>query len=91
MRPWPLRFDAHQPGFRPLFGRGGVPVAVDIEPAMGAGPDAGIFLAAPVDEIMPAFAAGPGVIGNLVGRQAVRGADLLGGVVERAAECRRRE
>ena len=83
--------DPHQPGLRPFFRRGGVPVAADIEPAMGARSDAGIFVAAPIDEIVPAFAAGPRVVGNLVGRQAVRGADVLGGVVERARRDRRRE
>ena len=59
-------------------------VAADVEAAMGARPDAGIFVRAPINEIVPAFAAGPRVIGNLVGRQAVRRADLLGRVVERA-------
>ena len=53
---------------------------------MGARSDAGIFLAAPINEIMPAFAAGPRVVGNLVGRQAVGGANLQGRVVKRAAE-----
>ena len=48
--------DPHQPGFRPLFGGGGVAHAVDVEPAMGAGADAGIFVAAPVDQVVPAFA-----------------------------------
>ena len=51
---------------------------------MRAGPDAGIFVVAPVDEIVPALGARPRVIGNLVGRQAARGADLLRHVVERA-------
>ena len=37
---------------------------------MRAGTDAGIFVAAPVDEIVPAFGAGARVVGNLVGRQA---------------------
>ena len=59
-----------------------MPDTVDIEAAMRAGTDAGIFLAAPVDEIMLAFRAGARVIGNLVGRQAVRGADLLRHIIE---------
>ena len=62
--------DPHQPGFGALFGRDGVPRAVDVEAAMGARADAGIFLAAPVDEIVPALRARPRVVGNLVGRQA---------------------
>src|SRR5580704_3680469 len=78
--------DAHEPRLRPLFRRRRMPVALDIEPAVSAWSDAGVFLGAPVDEIMPAFAAGPRVVGNLVGRQAVRSANLQGGVVELAAE-----
>ena len=62
-------FDAHQPGLGALLGGGRVPDAVDVETAMRAGTDAGIFLAAPVDEIVPALGAGARVIGNLVGRQ----------------------
>ena len=37
---------------------------------MRAGSDAGIFRAAPINEIVPAFRARPRVIGNLVSRQA---------------------
>ena len=51
---------------------------------MGARSDAGIFLGAPIDEIVPALAAGPRMIGNLIGGQTVRRANLLRGVVERA-------
>ncbi len=50
---------------------------------MRAWTDAGIFLRTPIDKIVPAFAAGPGMIGNLVGGQAVGGANVLGGVEER--------
>ena len=53
---------------------------------MRAGTDAGIFLAAPVDEIMLALRARAGVVGNLVGRQSRGGADLLGDVIERARD-----
>ena len=60
--------------------------AVDGEAAMRAGSDAGIIVAAPVNEIVPALGARPRVIGNLVGRQAGIGADLLRQIVERAAE-----
>ena len=76
--------DAHQPGLGALFGGDRVPDAVDIEAAMRAGADAGIFLAAPVDEVMFALRAGARVIGNLVGRQALLRADFLRHVVERA-------
>ncbi|MGY4483934.1 hypothetical protein ACVWWR_003125 [Bradyrhizobium sp. LM3.2] len=39
-----------------------MPDTVDVEPAMGAGADAGIFLAAPVDQIVPALGARPRMI-----------------------------
>ena len=81
-----VRLDAHQPGFRPLLGLGGVAAAVDVEPAMRARTDAGIFVAAPVDQIVPALGAGPRVVGNLVGRQAGAGADLLRQIVEIARQ-----
>src|SRR5262245_49331088 len=45
--------DAFQPGFRPFLGGGGVALAGDIEAAVRARPDAGIFVAAPVDEVVP--------------------------------------
>ena len=55
-------FHPREPAFRTLFGGGGVVLAGDIEPAVRAGPDAGLFLGAPIDEVVPAFAARPGVI-----------------------------
>ncbi len=87
--PMAVGLDAREPGFGAFFRRGGVAFAGDVEATnvqstMSAGSDAGIFLGAPVDEIMPALAAGPGVVGDFVRRQAVRGADLLRRVVERA-------
>ena len=54
----------------------------ELQPAMGAGADAGIFAIAPVDEVVPALGAGHGVVGNLVGRQAGRVADFLGDGIE---------
>ncbi len=45
-----------------LLGFGGVTAAVDVEPAMRAGTDAGIFVAAPVNQVVPALGAGPRVI-----------------------------
>ena len=53
---------------------------------MRARPDAGIFMAAPVNEIVPALRARPRVIGNFISRQAGVAADLLRQVVEIAAE-----
>ena len=71
--PWPRVDDLLLPVERHLFGRGGVALAVDQQPAMRARADAGIFAIAPVDQVVAAFLAGAGVVGNLVGRQA-RGA-----------------
>ena len=51
---------------------------------MRAGTDAGIFFAAPVDQIVPALCARARVIGNLIGRQAVPRADLLRDIIKRA-------
>ena len=80
------RLRAHQPGLRPLRGRGGAALGSDIKPAVRARSDAGIFVRAPVDEIVPAFGARPRVVGDLVGGQAGVRADRLGRIVERAAE-----
>ena len=57
---------------------------------MRARSDAGIFVAAPVDQIVPALGARPRVIGNFIGRQAGAGADRLREVVEIARRDRRR-
>ncbi len=62
------RLDPHQPGFGPSFGRGGAALARDVEAAVRARTDTGIFVAAPIHEIVPAFGARPRVIGNLIGR-----------------------
>jgi hypothetical protein len=60
--------DPHQPALWALLGRDRMADAADIEPAMRARTDAGIFLTAPVDQVVPALGARPRVIGNLVGR-----------------------
>ena len=62
------RLDAHQPGLGALFGCDRMPDAIDVKAAMGAGTDAGIFLAAPINQIMSAFRAWAGVIGYFVSR-----------------------
>jgi hypothetical protein len=51
---------------------------------MRAGPDAGVLVAAPINQIVPALGAGPRVVGNLVGGKAGRGADILRDVIELA-------
>ena len=48
------------------------------EAAVGAGSNADVILIPPVDQIMAAFGAWPGVVGNLVGRQSCGGQALLG-------------
>ena len=55
---------------------------------MGAGTDAGIVAVAPVDQVVPALGAGPGVVRGLVGGEAGALADLLGGEVHVGGEAR---
>ena len=85
-QPVAVRLNARQPGFRTLFGRGCMALTVDVEPPVSTRPDAGIFLPAPVNQLVPALGAGPRMIGNLIGRQSVRSADFQRRVVERAGE-----
>ena len=54
---------------------------------MGTGADPGIFVAPPVDEVVPAFGAATGVVGDFIGVEAVLAADVLRDVVERARQC----
>ena len=75
-----------QPGFRPLLGLGRIAAAIDIKPAMGAGSDAGIFVPAPIDQIVSALRARPRMVGNLVSRQTGFVANFLREVVEIARE-----
>jgi hypothetical protein len=49
--------DPHDPGFRPPFGRRGVALSFDVKPAMRARPDAGIFVRAPINQVVPALRA----------------------------------
>ena len=56
------RFHPHEPILRLLLGCRGVALAGDVEPSMGTRPDAGIFVSAPVDEIVPALGARTGVV-----------------------------
>src|SRR5450755_5111311 len=51
---------------------------------MRAGADAGIFIAAPVDEIVPALRAWARMIRYFVGGESVLAADLLRDVIKRA-------
>ena len=85
-KPVAIGLDQSEPGFRFLFGLGGVTASVDIEPAMRARTDAGIFMAAPVNKIVPALRARPRMIGHFVSRQAGLAADRLREIVKIAAE-----
>src|SRR5581483_7013621 len=49
------RLHPHQPGLGTLFCGGSLAHATYVEPSMRARADAGIFMRAPVDEIVPAF------------------------------------
>ena len=60
-----------------FFGGGRDARAVGADAAMRAGADAGIFLIAPVNEIVPRLRARFRVIGNFVGRHAARVAKFL--------------
>ena len=59
-------------------------LAVDVEPGMRARADAGLFVRAPINEVVAALRARAGVIGNLVGRQTCARANFLRRVPERA-------
>src|SRR5262249_50369343 len=80
------RLDAQKPSLGPLLGRSRAALAVDVKAAVGARSDPGIFVGAPVDEVVAAFGARPRVVRNLIGRQSCGGADLLRGVVEGARQ-----
>src|SRR5258706_15384810 len=79
------RFHPRKPGSRRLVGRGGAALGRDLEPTMRARSDAGIFVRAPVNEIVPALGPWPGVVGNLVGRKPRACTDCLCRIVEGAA------
>ena len=51
---------------------------------MRAGADAGIFMPAPIDEVVPALRARPRVVRNFIGRQAGARANFLRDVVKLA-------
>ena len=67
---------------------GGQLVAVQSQPAMRAGPDADIVAVAPVHEVVTRLLPGPGVVADLVGRQAGTLQHLLGQFVEVGLQIR---
>ena len=77
-----LGFHQLQPRFGVALVGGGAAAVVHVEPPMGAGADACPGAAAPIGQVMPAFAARHGVVGNLVGGQATVGGYLLRQFVE---------
>ena len=80
--PWPSASTraTQRSGWRSVDG--GVARAGNHDPAVRARPDAGIFAVAPVEQVVAAFLAGGGVVGDLVGRQARRLRQLLRQLVE---------
>ena len=75
-------FNQIGPGFRRAVTARGEQRVADHQPSVSAGTDAGIILVAPVGEIMPAFVAWPGVVGDFVGEQAVTGGRFRRGVIK---------
>ena len=57
------------PGLRRAVAAGGDQLVAQSHAAMGAGADADVVAVAPVGEVVPAFAAGAGVVGDLVALQ----------------------
>ena len=83
MTPWPCLLDARGPALGVALGAGRVPRAADAEPPVRARAAAGVFAVTPVEEVVAAFLARRGVVGDLVGRQPRRGRQLLRRLVER--------
>ena len=57
---------------------GGDALAAQPQPPMRARPDPGIIAIAPINQIVPAFRAGPGVIGDFIGGAAGGFGQFLG-------------
>ena len=64
-----LGLDLLEPSLGRAMLAGGTALAVQGQPAMGAGADAHVVAALPIDEIVPASGARPGVVGDLIGGQ----------------------
>ena len=59
--------DLVEPGLGRAMLAGGIALAVEGQPAMGAGTDADVVAALPIDQIVAAFGARPRMVGDLVG------------------------
>ncbi len=70
------------PGLRRAVAAGGEQRAVHRDAAVRAGADAGVVAVAPVGQVVAALRTRAGVVGDLVGVQAVGGGLLGGGLVE---------
>src|SRR5262249_57473427 len=81
----PERFHPAQPVLWVLLGCSGATLRRDIEPAMRTRTDPGIFLRAPIDEIVPALASRPRMVGNFIGGKACARADVLRRVISARA------
>src|SRR5690606_17252045 len=66
-------------------GGGREPRIAGDEPSVRAGSDARILAVAPVQQVVARFRSGPGMVRNLIGRESMLPAGLLGDVVESAA------
>ena len=84
LQPLPLPLDLCRPSSRVAACGQGIALAAMQQPAMSAGPDAGILAVAPIEQVVAALGARPRVVGNLVGGQTRCCAGLEGEVVERA-------
>lgn len=69
--------DGFEPGFRVALGGGCELGGAPRQASMRAGADAGIIAITPVGEVVAAFGAGTGMVGNLIGRHAVTLGDFL--------------
>ena len=84
-KPWPLRLDGFAPGFRRFHRRQRALRAIHGDAAMRAGADAGIIVAAPIEQVVARLRSRPRVVRHLVSGQPRFLAKLLRQLVERAA------
>src|SRR6185437_16376090 len=80
-----------RPGLRRAVPTRGEQRAVEAHPAMRARPDPRVVAVAPIGEVVPALAARPGVVGNLVAEQAEARRLLTRRLIERGGQIRLRQ
>src|SRR5271169_3998654 len=84
----PARQRLPQPSLWPSFGRKRQTPARHDETPMRARTDASIFAVAPIDQIVTALGARPGMVRNFIGRKASIGCDLPRDIIELARQVR---